>query len=725
MGEIGVVATLTGLDMIKRAQPISPRMRFLLFCVVSALCFGEAPEAAYAYIGPGAGFAVISSFFTLFFAGIVALFALLLWPFRTLVLYLKRRKTLKNRKAGRVIVVGLDGLDPCLAAGYMKRGRLPNFMRLKEMGSFRPLRTTLPSISPVAWSTFATGVNPGKHRVFDFYTRNPSDYSAVLSSVDMGSHARRWGIGKVSISFRRPTFRFLRKSTSLWKILGQCGVFCSILRVPITFPPEKFHGLCLSSFCTPDLRGTQGSFTCLTTEKGAGTGTAGLESMFVPIDMRGTRFKSSIPGPVLMKNGRKRTLAQPLEGEVDKDQRRIKLRVNGERFYLKQGLYSPWVKLQFKAGFRRAIPGIARFLVTEVEPELKIYVTPINVDPEKPAFPFTHPFSYGPYLSKMHGPFSTLGLAEDTWALNERVIDEGAFLQQAYDIFEERKRILLEEMKKNKNGLIAAVFDTSDRIQHMFFRYFDRNHPANEGKDTLRHKNAIEELYQKADLLVGELLSKLREGDVLMIISDHGFKPFKWGVNLNTWLYKEGYLVLKEGAEPGGEWFANVDWPRTRAFSMGLTGIFLNIRGRERDGTVEPGKDRVALQIEIKNKLEALVDDRNGTRPIRRCFLAQEVLRGPYKDEAPDLMIGYRTGYRVSWNSAVGKITDEVIEENTRSWSGDHSIDPILVPGIFFSNWKLAERTPALVDVAPTILSLFGAEPQSFHDGKALTLKPS
>jgi predicted AlkP superfamily phosphohydrolase/phosphomutase len=324
----------------------------------------------------------------------------------------------------------------------------------------------------------------------------------------------------------------------------------------------------------------------------------------------------------------------------------------------------------------------------------------------------------------MHGPFSTLGLAEDTWALNEGVIDEDGFLKQTYDIYEERKRLFLDHLGRNKEGLTVSVFDTTDRIQHMFFRYLDADHPANADKDTSSHKHAVEQAYVGADELVGRVMEQIDRRDLLMVISDHGFKPFKWGVNLNSWLWKEGYLVLEDGASPGGNWFENVNWAETRAYAYGLAGIFINTRGREKFGTVEPSHEKEALAGEIKEKLENLVDEQNACKPIRRAVLSQHEFSGPYTADAPDLLIGFETGYRASWNCATGKVTQAIFEPNTKRWSGDHSIDPPLVPGSFFSNWKLKQTKPeiSIMDIAPTVLNLFGIEKPRFQDGKVFDL---
>ncbi len=678
---------------------------------------------AVAYVGPGAGFAVISSFLVLLLTGMVAFLTLLIWPFRAVWLFARRRALSSNRKVRRVVVLGLDGMDPGLANRFMKEGVLQNFSSLKAQGVFRPLRTTAPSISPVAWSTFATGVNPGKHRIFDFYTRDLRTYLPVLSSVEISTKKRESRLGPFKFTHRKPTVRFLRKSTSFWKVLGGRGVFCSIIRVPITFPPEEFYGTCLSAMCTPDIRGTQGTFSYLTTEKGYEKKDDFAEGVGVPITLNGDKFIVDLEGPSLQVNGRPKALTIRLQGRIKADKDEVELTAGKERFCLRCGEYSPWIKLAFSSGPRGRVTGIARFMLFATKPELRIYVSPINIDPERPALPISHPLIYSMSLSRLYGPFATLGLAEDTWGLNERVLDEGSFLRQAYDIYEERRRHFLEELKKNKNGLVVGVFDTTDRIQHMFMRYLDPEHPANRDKDILEHREAIRNLYVKMDELLGEVMNALGKDDVLMVISDHGFSQFKWGINLNSWLWREGYLVLKDGAEPGGIWFKGIDWSKTRAYGYGLTGIFLNVIGREAQGIVEPGKPRAALQDELKHKLLSLMDPVTGRNPIRRVLLSKETLTGPYVNDAPELIVGYRRGFRASWNSAVGRITDEIFEENTRSWSGDHSIDPALVPGVLFSNLMCKEKSPALMDLAPTILSLFGLPKEPYHDGQILNME--
>ncbi len=471
--------------------------------------------------------------------------------------------------------------------------------------------------------------------------------------------------------------------------------------------------------CTPDIRGTQGAFTFFSAKKREKKDHT--EGAFVTLHVKGNRFTGEIPGPSTNAEESVASSKVPFYGEIKENQ--LVLHVDDMQVALKKCVYSPWIKLRFKIGRLKNVYGIARFLATDISDEPEIYMTPINIDPEVPSLPISYPFSYCVSLAKINGSFSTLGLAEDTWALNERLIDEDAFLKQAYDIFEERKTQFFDAIEKNKDGFIITVFDTTDRIQHMFFRYLDKKHPANKGKDFRKHKDAIRQLYERMDDFLGEVVGLLNDGDMLMVMSDHGFKPFFWGVNLNSWLWQNGYLKLKVPVPTESIWYSDVDWTKTVAFAYGLTGIFLNLKGREKSGIVSSGKEKLSLQREIGEKLLALSQPDGGKKPIRKIYFSQDALKGPYVSEAPDILVGYESGFRVSWNSAVGKITNSIFEENNKSWSGDHGIDPKLVPGVLFCNWKIAEKNPAIVDIAPTILHQFGIAKPKYQDGKVLDLK--
>jgi hypothetical protein len=385
------------------------------------------------------------------------------------------------------------------------------------------------------------------------------------------------------------------------------------------------------------------------------------------------------------------------------------------------GRYSEWVTLTFRAGLGVKVSGIVRFNLVSVAPEVRLYMTPIHIDPEKPAMPISHPSVYAVYLAKKLGPYATLGLAEDTWALNERVIDEQAFFDQALAFCDERERMFFDAVGRVKKGLVTTVFDTTDRVQHMFYRYLDPSHPANRGKDTTRHADAIGQVYGRMDAILGRLLAETNDPEtVVMVISDHGFTNFRRGVNLNTWLRDHGYLVLKDGKTTSGDWFEAVDWSRTRAFSLGLTGLFINRKGRETSGIVEEGAEYDALTEEIARKLEQLVDPANATTAIRKVEIAARYFDGPQKYDAPDLLIGYEGGYRNSWECATGAVTPDVFSDNTKSWSGDHCVDPAIVPGVFFCSRPIATEKPHILDLAVSVIRLFGHEPPAAMKGRFL-----
>lgn len=685
-------------------------LRPAAWAAVAAACLA-APASAY--IGPGAGFAAAGSVLILLGTFLLAFGIVLIWPLKAVVrLFLLRGKT--KPKVKRMIVVGLDGFDPGLAREFAEQGLMPNFQALEREGCFSSLATAYPSISPVAWSSYATGVDASRHNIYDFLTRDPCNYFPVLSSTDIRSMPRTLNLGMAKVPLgTRTVYRLLQKSQPFWKLLGAQGVWSSIIRVPITFPPQRFkNGTLLAGMCVPDLQGTQGSFSFYSTRERKGGHIGGQQYQ---IRCKDGVVESKLTGPP-GKDGH--PMKCPFKATFDEKARRATFEVGSEKATVGPNEYTPWLTIPFDN-----CTGIARFYVqTWADGVHEIYVTPINIDPNAPAMPISHPFVYSIYLAKMMGNYATLGLAEDTWALNERVIDEDAFLKQAWLIFEERKKMLWDVLEKTKKGFVTVVFDTTDRISHMFYRYLDPSHPANAGKDTEKHKNVIRDLYARMDSFLAEVRAKIGNDPdtLLMVISDHGFCNFRRGVNLNTWLKDEGYLVLKEGKDTSGDWFAQVDWTKTRAFTLGLTGIFVNRKGREAKGIVEPGAEMESLCAEIKRKLEALEDPASGDRVVKEAFLTRKLHSGPYADMAPEILVGYHRGFRHSWDCATGAVSREVFTDNTKSWSGDHCVDPRLVPGVFWCNRKISVAEPNLLDIAPTALRLFGVDVPHYMQGRDL-----
>jgi predicted AlkP superfamily phosphohydrolase/phosphomutase len=683
------------------------RSAFLLSAAVALL---GAPASAY--IGPGAGFAAAGSVLILLGTFLLAFGIVLIWPVKVVFrLFVRRGKT--KPKVKRVVVIGLDGFDPGLAKEFAAQGLMPNFDRLAKEGCFHPLATAYPSISPVAWSSFATGVDASRHNIYDFLTRDPCNYLPVLSSTDIRALPRTLNLGLAKVPFgQRTVYRLLQKSQPFWKLLGARGVWSSIIRVPITFPPQKFkNGTLLAGMCVPDLQGTQGSFSFYSTRERRDKHIGGQQYQ---VRFKDGRVESNLTGPP-GKDGH--AMKCPFVARFDAASGKVTFEVGGQKATVGTREYTPWLTIPFDN-----CTGIARFYVQAWEEgSVDIYVTPINIDPNAPAMPISHPFVYAIYLAKTMGPYATLGLAEDTWALNERLIDEEAFLKQSWMIFEERKRMLWDVLEKTKRGFVTVVFDTTDRISHMFYRYLDPSHPANKGKDVEKHKHVIRDLYARMDTFLAEVRAKVGDDrdTILMVISDHGFCNFRRGVNLNSWLKQEGYLVLKEGQETSGDWFAQVDWEKTRAFTLGLTGIFVNRKGREAKGIVEPN-DLDRLCAEIKGKLEKLVDPQTGEQVVKEAFLTRQIHGGPYADMAPEILVGYQKGFRHSWDCATGAVSKEIFTDNAKSWSGDHCVDPRLVPGVFWCNRRIGVQDPSLLDLAPTVLDLFGVEAPRYMQGRRL-----
>ncbi|MGI9070612.1 MAG: alkaline phosphatase family protein [Bryobacteraceae bacterium] len=670
-------------------------------------------QTQLAYIGPGAGFAFLGSFLTVVLSLLASLVSFLLWPFRMLWLLIRRRRGFGKSRVRKLIFLGLDGLDPGLTERFMAEGKLPNLSQLKENGSYHRLRTTFPALSPVAWSTFATGVNPAKHNIFDFLNRDLRTYAPEISSGKVKSSGRVLRLGKYRIRLARPSIELRRKSEPFWKILGRHDIGSTILRVPVTFPPDQFKGRQLSAMSTPDLRGTQGTFSWFSTANENAPCEGGRRSTLLP---NGDGFQGALLGPddELVEGGG--PLSIPFRILRSAGTKMLVLEIQGESYPLRKSEYTPWIRLRFYATGGVCVHGIARFLLTKTEPDLSVYVTPVEIDPENPALPISHPRYYAMYLAKLLGSFATLGMAEDTWALNEGAIDEQAFLKQAELIQREREAMFFGALDRTRNGVVACVFDTSDRVQHMFYRYLDY---SCDDKCDDSHRAVIERLYRDMDRMVGETLQYVDQKTALFVLSDHGFCAFRRGVNLNAWLLQHGYLALEDGKWEGSEYFEGIDWSRTRAYTFGLGGLYLNLRGREAQGIVDC-EEADNLKQELIAKLTNLRDDDKGEIAIRTVYDSSAIYKGPYIGAAPDLIVGYAAGYRTSWGAAVGRVTTRVFEDNRKAWSGDHCVDPVLVPGVLFSNRKLYVNDPGIEDMAPTALDLFGIERPSWMEGDSL-----
>jgi len=628
----------------------------------------------------------------------------------------------------KVIILGFDGIDPDLLSGWMDEGKLSNLKKLGESGTFLELGTTNPAESPVAWSSFATGTNPGKTGIFDFLKRDPQTYMPDLSTTSFSE-------GKFLLRFfpiEKPSVTCNRKGTSFWQIASRSGLKCTILQAPVTFPPEKVvGGKLLSGLGVPDIRGTQGTFSYYTIDV-VQEGDTEMGGKITKVKVKDKKIKTIIYGPRNRLSRRREDILVPLEIEIINDKQAI-IKVQDREEKLDVGQWSDWFVIKFKMNPLIKVYGMGRFYLISIKPEFRLYLCPINFYPKKPPFPISYPKSFCKKLAEEIGLYKTLGWAIDTWALSENRIDEKTFLEDLFYTMNQREEIMMNMLKKKDFDLFLFIFQASDRVQHMFWRLIDKTHPAYDRKKAEKYGDAILKVYQKIDEILGEVMPFVDENTTLFVISDHGFHSFRKAVNLNTWLVKNGYMTLssEKGKEykledlfGRGEFWPNVDWQRTKAYALGLGCIYINLKGREIYGKVKPGDECDGLKEEIVTKLKNLRDPATGKKVIVDVYKRENIYKGEYLKEAPDLVVGFNEGYRVSWQTALGGIPPEIIVENKSNWSGDHcSLDPSITQGIFLSNKKFAGESPSIIDIAPTVLEIFNLPIPEEMDGEPIKFR--
>jgi predicted AlkP superfamily phosphohydrolase/phosphomutase len=617
----------------------------------------------------------------------------------------------------KVIVIGLDGLEPSIVEAMVARGELPSFAKIARRGCYTRLKTTYPAQTPVAWSSFATGKNPGGHGVFDFIRRDPETYQPELA-------LSRYEPPK-SI-FAQPTVVNRRQGTPFWQSLTAAGIPSTILRCPVTYPPDAIRGAMLAGVGVPDLRGGQGTGTFYTQDKMA---PAKENEALVVLDA-GDKVNTRVIGP---RNTRVKpatdTVAE-IQVHADRAAGKLVIRTGGTPAQLEVpvGGWSDWVRVKFKFSMLQSISGIVRFYVRQLSPHIEFYASPVNFDPAAPMFPVSSPVEYAKELAGHIGLFSTLGMAEDHNGLNNGRFDEAAYLAQCELVLSEREKMAFFELDRFREGLFFVVFDTPDRVQHMFWRFRDPKHPFFDHDREKELARGVEEHYRRYDGLLARILERVDENTLLIVLSDHGFNTFRRAFHVNTWLHQNGLLALKGGKRPDaelGDGFAAVDWSRTYAYALGLGGIYLNLKGREKAGIVEEGgAEAERVRHAIQQGLTGLADPDARRVAINSISRREEIYSGAYVSDAPDLLVNYAPGFRVSWQTALGGMPQCLFEDNMRRWSGDHIIDPQAVPGILFMNRAARHNHADIRDLAPTVLKYLGVSPAQSLEGSPL-LEPT
>jgi len=736
-----------------------------------------------------------------------------------------------------VIVLGFDGMDPRLTEQMMDEGRLPNFARLRDQGSFKPLQSVTPPQSPVAWATFATGLNPGGHGLFDFIHRDPAPpdmksgvkpYSAMSRTVPEESwlaSALSWvfgdsiGWGDYDIPLRSSRHELLRHGTPFWEHITRAGVPAWVYRLPANFPadgPSEGSLFALTDMGTPDLSDTLGEFSFYTNDPefdfnrpitgGKAYAVQVIDGMVLPARTVASGTVKSMVSPTEFVFQGWTRLERRLDGyagcvavfsrgtepgecmravtSVDVESRRITLeaapdvelkpglliklytrcKFNGppnpavrkasatastpraqtdftvyidpdpaaaiaciefgdQKAILRQGEWSGWYPVEFPIAYGRfmgtVLPpakGMCRFYLKQLRPHVALYVSPFNYDPLDPVIPISFPKGFSAAVAEVTGRYYTQGLPENTKALTHHVLTRDEFLQQADIVADERDRLLTYALNHFGGGFLFFYYGGTDLVAHMFWAMRDPEHPGVTPKDREKYLHAVEDYYIRADRMLGRTLDRHSEALVL-VVSDHGFESFAKGFNLNTWLAQNGYAVQARPGDPAMP--LNFDFTRTRAYGLGLNGLYVNLKGRERDGIVEPA-DRQSLLDEITRGLLRATDPVTGRKVVKEVYRGDSIYKGPYVAIAPDLQVGYWRGYRASWETILGSFPEKLVEDNLDAWGADHCIATDEVPGVILSNRPIAVESPGLIDLAPTVLRALGLAVPAEMEGRSI-----
>jgi hypothetical protein len=494
--------------------------------------------------------------------------------------------------------------------------------------------------------------------------------------------------------------------------------------MPVTFPPERFEdGRLLSGLGVPDLSGRIGKPAFYTSDPFFAPREGNDFSIeLVRLESNVGRQTTRIVGPPGRAFGRKDAIELAMTLTVSESRDRISIEAGKSKITLAPGQWSEWTDLDFRVNPLVTVHGYGQFLLESVSPEIALYLSPIQFDPERlpPGFEISTPPGYARDLVRRFGRFKTMGWAVDTWSIQSGTLSEKGFLEDVAATVAHERKILASLLEENRR-LLVHYFEFPDRVAHVFWRFRDPKHPAFDAALAPKYADEVERAYEAMDAIVGETARAIPADAALLVLSDHGFATWRRSVNYDSWLVEKGYLVLKGDARrqslealfSRGAFWEAVDWSRSRAYAMGLGDVYVNLRGREKEGIVAPGAEYDALRDELTRGLLELTDPATGERAVSRVFRREEVYRRYDPRLIPDLIVANRPGYRVSWQASLGVPTGTVFEDNRDVWSGDHcSLDPDLVRGVFFASRPFsAPRVPAITDATAALRALLGGTP--------------
>lgn len=579
----------------------------------------------------------------------------------------------------KLVIIGIDSMSPEIFEKLSSK--MPNFSKLH----FAKLKTTIPPETPVAWSAACTGCNPGKYGIFDFISRNVQTYSPKLN------------LAEEKKSLINTEYQCSMKGTPFWRILSEKNIPVVVLRWPVTFPSEKINGRMLSGLGVVDLKGMLNSYSFYTNEDE--NNSEGKEKV-IKVEIKNNFIETYISGPLVYKQGELTAVKIPMFLTIKDEE--LKININGEEYFLKTKSWSDFIRVKFKVSMFRTVYGIFNLYLESLRP-FRMYMSSIQIDPENQVFPITYPENYGKILVENIGLFHTLGMPEDTKAVTEKKLETSVFLEQINQIETEREKMFWYEFENFKKGVFSFVFDAGDRLTHIFWN--------NEGVLTPE----IEKYYLNKDKFLGKIIERLDDKTRLIVFSDHGFSNFTKQVSINKWLIEKGYMECDYSKNNSLLKFVN--WKKTKAYALGFTSVYLNLIGREKEGCVSE-EEKEDLLEELKKNLLKLKDGE--VNVLTNVYKSTDVYKGEYLNLAPDLILGFAPGYRMSNKSVIGELDDEIIFNNTSEWKGDHLIDSTHVPGVLFTNFKINKENPEIIDIAPTILKMFGVSIPENIDGSSL-----
>jgi len=586
----------------------------------------------------------------------------------------------------QVIVIGVDGMDPDFVERHW--AYLPNLAYLRNRGSFARLATTTPPQSPVAWSTFITGLDPAQHGIFDFVHRDPLTMEPFLSMGETRPPRFTIPLGPYELPLTHSHVVSLRKGKAFWELLVEHGIPATIIHMPVNYPPVK-AGEALAGMGTPDLRGTQGTFAYYTDDPDVTEGSV-PGGRIVRTELIDGHAELRVEGPPNSLRRDHSYAVVTLNVDIDPEQPFARIGTGDALTIVREGEWSEWIPVDFALiPHLASVRGMFRVFARQLRPRLELYVSPVNADPMLPDLPISVPPSFSSEIAHQMGRYSTLGIPEDTSALRQGAFNLQEFLSQSRLVLNDERNLLKESLNRFQDGFLFFYFSSDDQNSHVLWGH---------------HEAELLGFYRAVDAAIGEVIVQKPQAQ-LMIMSDHGFTFFDRAVGLNNWLQEQGFLAVKSGTD-------QIDWSRTKAYAIGLNALYVNLAGRERFGIVQPGRERDAVIQRLREGLLAMREPKNGAAVVETVSDTNAA--------SPDLIVGYGRGYRASWQTGIGGFSNMVLEDNVDAWTADHCINAADVPGVLFTTSKLRLSDPSLKDLPVSVLALFGLKPGTGMTGRSV-----